>query len=55
MTRRLLFAAGNVCAAAALLLIVIDPVSNRYVIFALAGACVVLAYVMPRFIRPKEK
>jgi hypothetical protein len=53
--RRVLFTAGNACALAALILIVIDPVGNRYAVFALAGAVVVFVYVLPRFVRPKGK
>jgi hypothetical protein len=55
MTRRGLFWAGNALGAACLLLIFVDPVGNRYVIFALAGACVVFTYILPWLLRPKGK
>jgi hypothetical protein len=34
---------------------VIDPVGNRYAIFALAGACVVFTYMLPWLLRPRGK
>jgi hypothetical protein len=53
--RRLLFAAGNACAAAALLLIVIDPTQDLWPIFTLAGVGGVLAWAGARFFGPKRK
>jgi hypothetical protein len=51
--RRLLFWAGNAVAAAALVLLAIDPTRDLRPVLALVGAGVLLAWVAPPFFRPK--
>jgi hypothetical protein len=52
--RRALFNAVNVAAGAALVLLALDPTRDLKPVIALLAVAVVLAWVLPRFVRPKE-
>jgi hypothetical protein len=52
--RRALFTAGNVVAAVALVLLILDPTRDLRPVLALVGASVVLTWVVPRLLRLKK-
>jgi hypothetical protein len=51
--RRALFISGNVLAGLVLVLLILDPSRDRRPLVALLTAAVLLAWVVPRFLRPK--
>jgi hypothetical protein len=51
--RRALFAAGNLAGGVALVLLALDPARDPRPVVALLAAAVLLAWVLPWFIRPK--
>jgi hypothetical protein len=52
--RRLLFAAGNLTALVALVLLAVDPTRDLTPVLTLLAVAISLAWVLPRLIRPKE-